>query len=65
MMKNDLLFRKANYDAMYRQVLEDLARKHPNPGDIYVRLSREEYADYLALAWCRQAAELENSDSAA
>ena len=52
-MKDQYIFDKKDYKGMYDAVLDEMKEKHPYRKILYVSMSREEDADYIALSYCK------------
>ena len=57
-MEESHLIEKKNYETMYCIVLNELMKKYPYSKKLYIDMTKEEYAEYLALSWCRKLEEL-------
>ena len=57
-MKESFLIGKNNYEAMYRTVMNELMKKYPYTKKLYIDMTKEEYAEYMALSYCRKLEEL-------
>ncbi|MBQ6232210.1 MAG: hypothetical protein IJJ80_01740 [Clostridia bacterium] len=52
-MKDQYIFDKKDYKGMYDAVLDEMKERHPYRKALYVSMSREEYAEYIALSYCK------------
>ena len=52
-MEKSYLIEKRNYEAMYQTVMNELMKKYPYSKKLYIDMTKEEYAEYLALSYCR------------
>ena len=57
-MDTDILIDNRNYKAMYQMVMAELLRKYPYSKTLYIAISKEDYADYITLSYCRKLHEL-------
>ena len=57
-MKESFLIGKNNYEAMYQTVMNELMKKYPYSKKLYIDMTKEEYAEYMALSYCRKLQEL-------
>ena len=57
-MDSNILIDKRNYNAMYQTVMAELLKKYPYSKTLYIGISKEDYADYITLSYCRKLQEL-------
>ena len=49
-----IMIDKNEYEAMYQTVMKEVMRRYPYSKVIYIDLTKEEYAEYAALSYCRK-----------
>ena len=57
-MKETIVIDKDSYNTMYQSMMDKIMEKYPYHKRMYVSVTKEEYADYLALSYCRQLEEI-------
>ena len=57
-MKENMIIDMKNYDAMYQTVKAELLKKYPYSKTLFISISKEDYAEYIALSYCRKLHEL-------
>ena len=59
-MKDQLIIDKKVYKGMYDAVLDEMKEREPYRKVRYVSMSMEEYADYIALSYCKGLQEIKD-----
>ena len=53
-MEFTIMIDKNEYEAMYQTVMKEVMKRYPYSKVIYIDLTKEEYAEYAALSYCRK-----------
>ena len=60
-MNEVFMIDKRDYDSMHHKMIAAIQKEHANAKVLHVTLSKEEYAEYVALSYCRQLQELKET----
>ena len=57
-MNETIQFDQRNYDAMYTSAMKDITKKYPYHKYVYIKMTKEDYAEYIAYSYCKKLSDL-------
>ena len=57
-MENTIHFDRKNYEDMYTSAMKDIMKKYPYHKHIWIKMTKEDYAEYIAYSYCKKLSDL-------